>query len=179
MGRLTLLGEVLHEEHFRILVWISELQNRVTGEAAARLPELSNGRERRAMHAVISGLDHLLAHHAFEEQDVFPLILGRADDDIRRLLTKDHGAIEPITHRLRILTIDILHHGPGSNRWAEFCKLGRGLFSEMITHLEREETAILQRLHTLLDHDIDRQLAARHLAARPMFLPAAGAINIG
>jgi hypothetical protein len=179
MGRLTFLGEVLHEEHFRILVWISDLQNRVSGDAAEQTPDLGNIRERRAMHAVIRGLDHVLAHHAFEENEMFPLILGRAEDDLASLLTQDHAAIEPITHRLRVLTIDILRHGPGGHRWEEFCALAKDLFAEMITHLEREEMAILQRLDAFLDADTDHRLATRHLAARPSVATAAGAIYLG
>ena len=36
MSGLSELGQILHEEHFRILVAICELQNRISGEAADR-----------------------------------------------------------------------------------------------------------------------------------------------
>ena len=50
MSGLTQLGDVLHEEHFRIVVWMSELKNRVTGDAG-ELPLTPDNREEKERFA--------------------------------------------------------------------------------------------------------------------------------
>ena len=170
MAGLTLLGEVLHEEHFRILVSMCELQNRVTAEAGDRSPDPRNDQERQELNELIGFLDQLLDHDAFEEDVVFPLIRAGGESDLAGFLTGEHAAIEPITKRLRLITTKILRHGPGSSRCIEFRKVGKQFVSVMISHLEKEELAILQRLDSLLDAETDHHLAFQHIAAR--LLPA-------
>jgi iron-sulfur cluster repair protein YtfE (RIC family) len=170
MAGLTLLGEVLHEEHFRILASICELQNRVTDEAGDRFPDPHNDQERQELHELIGFLDQVLDHDAFEEDVVFPLIRAGGKSDLAGFFTGEHGTIEPITKRLRLITTKILRHGPGNGRRVEFRKVGKQLVSEMISHLEKEELSILQRLDSLLDAETDHHLAFQHIAAR--LLPA-------
>jgi hypothetical protein len=105
---------------------------------------------------------------------VFPLIRARGEGDLAGLLTGEHAAIEPITKRLRVITTEILRRGPGGGRWAQFRKLGNQLVSEMTSHLEKEELAIVQRLDSLLDADSAHRLAFQHIAAR---LPPAAAMR--
>jgi hemerythrin-like domain-containing protein len=174
MAGLTLLGEILHEEHFRILVWMCDLQNLVASDAGQRCPNACNHQERQELHALIRSLDEVLAHHVFEETIVFPLIRARGEGDLAGLLTGEHAAIEPITKRLRVITTEILRRGPGGGRWAQFRKLGNQLVSEMTSHLEKEELAIVQRLDSLLDADSAHRLAFQHIAAR---LPPAAAMR--
>lgn len=161
-----MLGQVLHEEHFRILVCISDLQNRVSGEAGERFFNPDDDREHEEMHGLIGSLDHVLAHHAFEENVIFPLIRADGDPDVADLLEEEHVAIEPTTQRLRAVTVDILQHGPNNGRWTEFRTLAQKLFSQMLEHLEKEEAIILQQLDRLLDAATDHRLAFHHLSSR-------------
>lgn len=171
MACLTLLGEVLHEEHFRILVWMCDLQNLVAREAGQRCR--CNQQEWQELHALIRSLDEILAHDAFEETIVFPLIRVQDDGALADLLAGEHAAVEPIIKRLRVITTEILEHGLGEDRWGEFRRLGTQLISEMMIHMEKEEVEILQRLESLLDAEVDHHLAFQHIAAR---LPPAAVI---
>jgi hemerythrin-like domain-containing protein len=166
MTGLTALGRVLHEEHFRILVWMCDLQNRVTGEAGKQCPDLDNGQDRDEMLDLIGFLDQVMAHHAFEEDIVFPLLRAHSDTELANLLTDEHAAIEPTAQLLRTLALEILRLGPGNGRWPEFRKVAQKLFAEMIDHLEKEELTLLQRLDSLLDAKTDHQLALQHVSAR-------------
>jgi hemerythrin-like domain-containing protein len=177
MTLLTSLGQVLHEEHFRILVWICELQNRVCGEAAEQCFDCDIDLEQQEMHGVIGGLDHVLAHHAFEENVIFPLLRTDDDRDLVELLADEHQAIEPITKRLRMLTTEMLRHGGCNGRWSEFCRLAQELFAQMLRHLETEERIILQRLEHLLDQATDHRLALQHLSTRQQ--PSIAANTLG
>jgi hemerythrin-like domain-containing protein len=166
MTGLTALGRVLHEEHFRILVWMCDLQNRVTGEAGKQCPDLDNEQDKEEMHDLIGFLDQVMAHHAFEEDVVFPLLRAQSNTELANLLTDEHAAIEPTAHLLRTLALDILRQGGGNGRWPRFRKVAQKLFSEMIDHLEKEELILLQRLDSLLDAETDHQLALQHVSAR-------------
>ena len=174
MAGLTLLGEVLHEEHFRILVWMCDLQNLVASEAGQRCPNACNHQQRQELHALIGSLDEVLAHHVFEETIVFPLIRARGEGDLADLLTGEHAAIEPITKRLRVITTEILRQGPGEGPLGSVPESRQPARFEMMSHLEKEELAIVQRLDSLLDADSDHRLAFQHLAAR---LPPAAAMR--
>jgi len=170
MGNLTLLGQVLHEEHFRILVCISDLQNRVCGEAGERAFDPADEQERAEMQDLIHALDRVLEHHAFEEDVVFPLIRADGDAALADLLAREHTVIEPTSQRLRVLAAEILQFGPGDGRWADFREIGQVLFSQMLSHLEKEEMTIVQRFDRLLDAATDHRLALQHLSSR--LLPA-------
>ena len=170
MARLTALGQVLHEEHFRILMWICDLQNRVTGEVGGQLPDLDNDHDKDELHDLIGSLDQIMAHHAFEEDVVFPLLCTDGDLELANLLIDEHAVIEPTAHRLRNLAVEILRHGPGNGRWLAFRRVAQPLFSEMIRHMEKEELSVLQRLDSLLDPETDHRLALQLVAGR--LLPA-------
>ncbi len=172
MAGLSRLGQVLHEEHFRILVGICGLQSRVCEQAGETAFDPRNDSDAEEIGDVINFLDRFIAHDAFEEDVVFPLIRADGDHTLARLLAEEHVAIEPATHRLRALAVEILRHGPGDGRWMEFRRLAQDLFAQMLRHLEAEEELVLQRLHHLLDGATDHRLALQHLSAR--LVPAVG-----
>ena len=96
-----------------------------------------------------------------------------------RISSRENAVIEPTIKRLRVITTEILRHGPGGNRWAQFRKVGKQLVSEMMIHLEKEELAIVQRLDSLLDADSDHRLAFSSISrrgCRPR-LPSAAAMG--
>jgi hemerythrin-like domain-containing protein len=118
------------------------------------------------MHGLIAALDHVLAHHAFEENIVFPLIRIEGVPGAAELFADEHRAIEPTAKNLRMLAVAILRHGPGQGRWEEFRRVAQSLYSQMMDHLESEERVILQRLDRLLDSATDHRLALQHLTSR-------------
>jgi hemerythrin-like domain-containing protein len=178
MAGLTALGQVLHEEHFRILIWMCDLQNRVTGDAGIRCPDPDNEQDRDELSDLIGSLDQVMAHHAFEEDIVFPLLRAEGNVDVVKLLTDEHVVIEPTAYLLRNLTADILRHGPGNGRWDEFRTVAQDLFFEMIGHLEKEELTVLQRLESLLDPETDHRLAVQHVSTRLLSVVASNTTSL-
>ena len=165
MSGLTELGGVLHEEHFRILMWISSLKNRVMVDTAPIDPR--NERERWELHRLINAIDDFFIHHSFEEDILFPRLRQCATATAH--IAGEHAVIEPVAAGLRGIAIDLLRHGVNGYRWVAFRKGVNELFSETMNHLLQEEVAIVQRLHTLLDPATDRRLARQHLARRLSF----------
>jgi hemerythrin-like domain-containing protein len=178
MSGLTELGNVLHEEHFRIVVWMSELKNRVTGEAGERPLRPDNEQCRNMLCGLIAALDHVFLHHAFEENVLFPQMRHCDEADMVSYLANDHAAIEPVAKRLQTTAMELLRHGADSERWRKFRKGANELFSGMMSHLVMEEMVVLQRLHTLIDADTDRCLARQHGARRLAFADINQAGNV-
>jgi hemerythrin-like domain-containing protein len=166
MAGLSELGWLLHEEHFRILVWVSDLRCRIAGEAGEHGPDLNDDEEKQRLEKLIQSLDHFMVHHAFEEDVLFPTIRSRGEDGLTVLASEEHVKIEPLIERLRMLAIEILGHGVLGRRWAEFRAVAEVLSPEMMSHLEQEEVTIHRQLRDFLDVDTDRRLALRHVAAR-------------
>lgn len=155
---LSELGRVLHEQHFRILVSICGLENRVTGPEAARPFDVADPEERQLLQRLVAELDEIIDHNAFEEVILFPLL----DDDENELaihLTHEHVVIGPKTIDLRTLAAGFLAMGCDPDEWENFRKDALELVALMMTHLQKEEVTIVQRLGCILDPETDLRLA--------------------
>ena len=162
MSELSELGQVLHEEHFRILVAICDLQNCISGEAASRPLDGDDTDDGRLLTSLLAGLDQVILHHSFEEAVVFPLIRDQGEGDLAKLLTREHGAIEPKARLLRILASALVGRSADDEEWARFCAAAADLVGEVMHHLEKEELMVVQRLPSFLDASTDHELALRH-----------------
>ena len=80
MAFLTELGEVLHEEHFRILSLICGLENRVIGAEGRRPIDPRDEDEKEHLQELIVSLDQIIDHNAFEEAVLFPGALRQTGD---------------------------------------------------------------------------------------------------
>jgi iron-sulfur cluster repair protein YtfE (RIC family) len=167
MPFLTELGEVLHEEHFRILSVLCDLENRVTGAEGRRPIDPRIEEEKQYLQELIVALDQIVDHNAFEEAVLFPLICARDSGELASLLTQEHVTIGPLARQVRETAAMILEHGIHAERWAEFRNASMHLVSEMMAHLQKEELTVVQQLRAFLDADTDHRLALGHRAERP------------
>ena len=167
MPYLTELGEVLHEEHFRILSLICGLENRVMGAEGRRPIDPRIEDEKRNLQELIVALDQIIDHNAFEEAVLFPLISARDGGELASLLTQEHVTIGPLARHVREIAASILEHGIDADWWADFKGAAIDLVSEMMAHLQKEELTVVQRLPAYLDKETDHRLALGHRAERP------------
>ncbi len=166
MAFLTELGEVIHEEHFRMLVMVCELENRVKGADTIKPIDARDPEDRALLQKVICGLDELIGHNAFEEAVLFPAISESRDEALTGLIAEEHFVIEPLAQRLRALALDTLTLGSSFPRWTAFREAALELAANLIMHLETEEVTVVQRLRLLLDPERDHELALRYLRER-------------
>ena len=103
MAGLSELGQVLHEEHFRILMAICGLENRISGAAGERPLDATAGEDRTLIEGLLLSLQQLIVHHSFEESAIFPLMHSGGAGDLALLLHQEHGSIEPKARRLQTL----------------------------------------------------------------------------
>lgn len=166
MSETSEIGQLLHEEHFRFLVSICGLQNRV-GEAFRHRPlDPRNPGERSQLDDLIAGLDDIIDHHRFEEANLFPLFRERGNGDLVTALLREHVTIEPKANRLRSLASALRRNGATPARWLRFRHSAEALIADMMRHLETEEACVFQRLPILLDKNIDNALARDRAARR-------------
>jgi hemerythrin-like domain-containing protein len=160
------VGQLLHEEHFRFLVSICGLQNRVGEGFADRPLDPRNSEDRGQLDDLIAGLDDNIDHHRFEEANLFPLFRDPGDSDLVTALLREHLTIEPRASRLRSLASALRRNGATPARWARFRQAAQELIADMMRHLETEEAGVVQRLPSLLDGRTDHALALDRSARR-------------
>lgn len=167
MASLSELAGILHEEHFRIIMWVTELNNSVTVEHArgSRHPD----DESRELCRLISAIDDFFHHHAFEEDTLFPLLAAHGDTATASYFSQEHAVIEPILRRLRFIASDRLGYRGDRWHWPRFRRAVNTVYAEILGHLAREEELIVQRLRSLLDPESDRRLAHQHFAIPLLF----------
>ena len=164
MSGLTELGQLLHEEHFRILVSICGLENRINGLAATDPLDPGRADDKQQLEDLVSALDDVLGHHAFEETVIFPIIRGKGGGELTTTLAREHGAIEPMAARLRAIAAQILEGAEGI--WVDFREAAAQLIAEVMRHLQKEEINIVQRMECFLDGETDHRLAVQLVAER-------------
>ena len=164
MSGLTELGQLLHEEHFRILVSICGLENRINGLAATDPLDPGRADDKQQLEDLVSALDNVLGHHAFEENVIFPIIRSKGGGELTSTLAREHGAIEPMAARLRAIAAQILEGALG--KWEDFREAAAQLIAEVMRHLQKEEINIVQRMECFLDGETDHRLAIQLVAER-------------
>lgn len=164
MSGLTELGQLLHEEHFRILVSICGLENRINGLAASDPLDPGRADDKQQLEDLVSALDDVLGHHAFEETVIFPIIRSKGGGELTSTLAREHGAIEPMAARLRAIAAQILEGAEG--KWEDFREAAAQLIAEVMRHLQKEEINIVQRMECFLDGETDHRLAIQLVAER-------------
>ena len=172
MSNLTALGRVMHEEHFRTLVLICGLENRVSGKAAERPIDPRDEEDRVLLEDLVTGLEEIIGHNAFEESVLFPELKDGGVADLAVLLTQEHFVMGPLAKRLRAVAVEILSRGTSADRWTTFRDAAIEFAGQLMVHLQKEEMTIVQCLGTLLDRDVDHALALRRTAERERGKPA-------
>ena len=159
MEGLSELGGLLHEEHFRIVVWLSDLINHAATAICQPSERCGHLDRTRLLHQLIAAVDEFRQHEAFEEGTLFPLLAHHHEPEIVNYLHKEHMTIGPVVIRLRSLAVDHLHQRWDTQLCAMFSRTANELCANLIEHLAREEEVIVRRLRSLLDHETDGLLA--------------------
>lgn len=100
------------------------------------------------------------AHFRFEEERLFPYLAERGEADIGELLVEEHQTIVPLGERIATLARQAAREGFAPEAWSEFRRLGAELGERLLSHVQKEEMALLPLLEDALDDDADAELAA-------------------
>jgi len=155
-------ARALHEEHRANLELLGRVEFAfgrttrrpadITGAPDAELARLIDALRRQIEHDVER-------HFAFEERELFSRMAEAGENGIADLLAEEHDAIRDVVAELLPLTRAF---ADGSLDDAGRQALARGaleLVERQVSHIQKEEMALLPMLEDLLDDDTDRQLA--------------------
>jgi hemerythrin-like domain-containing protein len=161
-------ARALHEEHRANLELLGrvELAMGSTSRAALRravspgseLVRLVAALERQVVHDVER-------HFVFEEDELFARMAASGDGGIAALLAEEHAAIRDVAAELLPMARAAAAGLLDDAGWAALAGSALELVERQVSHIQKEEMALLPMLEDLLDDETDRRLAMEYGAA--------------
>jgi len=161
-------ARALHQEHQANL----ELLDRVEAALGRVAPgawrsAIAPGRE---LPKLFAALEFQLArdverHFAFEEAELFPRLVESGDGDIAALLSSEHEAIRDLASEMLPLANAAAASSLDEVGWAALSRGASELTERQVSHIQKEEMALLPMLDDLLDDETDRRLAMEYASA--------------
>lgn len=162
MATASKVANILHEEHFWAIVLINALETQVSAHESEPPIDPKNPTDRRNLEELLELLESMIRHHAFEEGVLFPMIRKNGHGSVVDLFTDEHSAMGPCARRLQRITVEILDAGMTDERLETFAKTLREFSEYVMLHIQKEELVLVQKLHTLIDPETDKTLAATY-----------------
>lgn len=155
------ITRMIHDEHVGTIALVERIE-RLLGRAKPSAPPPAGDAEASRL---FRDLDKSLGrevgrHFDFEQARLFPRLSGGGDSDIAMLLTDEHDGIREVAGGLLGLAKEFGAAGPGAEAWARFHRLAREYVERQISHIQKEEMALLPMLDDAIDEETDAQLAA-------------------
>ena len=156
------ITRTLHDEHMATIALVERLET-LLSKNRKRAPDAENADTAKLLRDVRSAVEsEISVHFDFEEQALFPILEDAGAGDIGNLLTEEHDAMRPLAERL----VAMAGQGLDDNAWAEFRQVGIELAERMVSHIQKEEMALLFALEEMVDEEADARLAMDYAARR-------------
>jgi hemerythrin-like domain-containing protein len=97
-------------------------------------------------------------HFAFEEDHIFTYLEAIGDAGIGEHLTDEHAAIRPIGARVATIACAAATNGFAPPEWEEFKRLAQDLSDRILTHVQKEEVALLPVIEENMDPETEARL---------------------
>ncbi|MBP2301158.1 hemerythrin domain-containing protein [Azospirillum picis] len=159
----SLTGQILHDDHHRVLALLDGLEAFIGRYGEDTLPPPPCGEDRIRLAALAEELDSgpiggLERHFAVEEA-LFPALAAAGGHELTADLLADHAHILPIARRLGRLCRLGLRDGFDAELWPVFRGFADELVRSLPLHIQKEETTLLPATDALLTSQDDRLLA--------------------
>ena len=159
----TQTSRALHDDHavnLQLLGRAEQAFGRAAGAGAASDAELL-----KLLALLARELEHdVKRHFEFEEQELFPRLTESGDGGMAALLMEEHVAIRavaaellPLAHAAPVIGLDAAGRDALKRTVLE-------LAERLVSHIQKEEMALLPLIDDLLDEETDRQLAFGYAA---------------
>jgi hemerythrin-like domain-containing protein len=146
------ISRQLHEEHLATLKLWGRLEQAIVAkkepEARALMKEAA---------AALAG--EVTRHFGFEENELFTRLSDAGEGDIAMLLADEHAAIRDAAFEFQQLLAS-----PSAD-FGELRAVSLELCERLVSHVQKEEMALLPALEDLIDDDADRELFSAYLAS--------------
>ena len=104
-------------------------------------------------------------HFVFEETELFTRMVESGDGGIAALLGSEHDAIRDVAAELLPLTQAQAQGSLDAAGWAALARGALELVERQVSHIQKEEMALLPLLEDLLDDETDARLAMAYTSA--------------
>ena len=156
----TYVATSLHDEHMATLRLIEGLEALLGQHGPATPPAVAEA----PAATVLRDLERAVAleigpHFHFEEAFLFPRFIAAGEQEMVALLLDEHAEIRPLALRLAELAQQCRDVGFTQQQWAAFSTAGADFAARLVSHIEKEEMAMLPALDDLLDAETDGALS--------------------
>ncbi len=157
-------SRALHEDHRANLQLLARAE-----QAFARLPRGGAGGDTdflKLIKLLAQSLEQDIDRHfGFEERELFPRLVEAGDGGIAMLLGDEHEAIRAVAEELLPLTSAAASAKLDPAGWDQLKACVLELVERQVSHIQKEEMALLPMLNDLLDDETDQRLAFEYAAS--------------
>lgn len=153
------ISQTLHDEHRATIALVERLEQLLARHRRNAPPAAGDAGVAQLMRDLSTGVEaEVERHFSFEENRLFPYLEANGDQAIGAHLTDEHNAMRPIGIKLARLAHDAAGGGFDPATWELFHRLGLELCDRMLTHVQKEEMALLPLLEEAMDADTEARL---------------------
>lgn len=153
---------MLHDEHRETIQAMDGLED-LLARGRRGVPDLDGGETRKLLAKLSDMIEDEVRHHfRFEESELFTRLAEQGDEAIGEHLTDEHNAMLPVGERVAELARAALANGMSEADWEEFRALSAELIERMLSHIQKEEMALLPLLEGTLEAADDLELVTSY-----------------
>ena len=153
------ISQTLHEEHRTTIALMEELEQFLQRHQRGLMPNASDGKVAQLLGQLANAVEaEIERHFTFEENHLFTYLDAIGDKAIGAHLAEEHMTMRPLGQRLAALARSARTAGFDANSWGEFHRLGQDFCERMLSHVQKEEMALLPVLEESMDADAEAKL---------------------
>jgi hemerythrin-like domain-containing protein len=153
------ISQTLHDEHGATVALMERVEQLLARGRRGGPPDSADGAVARLLSDLSTGVEaEVERHFAFEENHLFTYLEAIGDADIGAHLTSEHAAMRPLGVRVAAMARAAKAKGFAPAEWQEFMRLAQELSDRMLTHVQKEEMALLPLIEDSMDPETEARL---------------------
>ncbi|EME68987.1 hypothetical protein H261_15772 [Paramagnetospirillum caucaseum] len=153
----TQTGALLHQAHMTTIEALQSLDELLGSHKKAPAKDDLLGRKLKQLARILKS--EVENHFGFEENHLFKVFVEQGETGIVTMLTHEHRSILPLALQVADLAVAAAESGFTDATWTEFKDAGAELVEREIFHIQKEEMGLLAAIASLVDPEMDEELA--------------------
>lgn len=150
------VSQKLHDEHVATVALMERLERLAMRRSP---PDMADSATTRLLSDLASEFEgEVWRHFDFEEEELFPYLGAAGDAAIGEHLTEEHKIIRPLGVRIIELSRGAKTQGFDDATWNEFRKIAQELTERLLSHVQKEEMALVPMLEDAMDAETEARL---------------------
>ena len=150
------INQKLHDEHCATVSLMTRLEQLIARHRRDNPPDTNDSKVTQLLSDLSTSIESEIQHHfAFEESHLFTYLDAIGDGEIGQHLTDEHNSILPIGLKVAKLARAAATQRFDESMWNEFRSFAQELCERLLSHVQKEEMALLPLLEANMDADTD------------------------